>query len=242
MIVNYVYKKSFLHSLDPRSKILFFLSAAFLAYIINSGLAIIVLYMIIILSSIISFIPPSRILKVNLKWGIFLFIISFIIIFWETQSLGLVLTKSFLITLRWLIVIQIAIIFVYTTNPQDLIVALTRLKVPKSLSFSIGIGFKVLPDIIEKARGILIAQRSRGLETKVKITNFYKLPIIIAPLFVPIIFYVVNFIDKTDLILDLRGFDLEEYFFNPFVKIRILDFVFSTCCLAILILIFLFKI
>ena len=224
-VIRYSYKNSIFHKLDPRSKIVFFFVLFFLAYFPNDLLFVSILYLVIIVCSLFSRVDPLHFFKENIVWGILIFFFSFLIVIWGFNDWHLSLKSSILITIRWLVIIQGSILFAFTTNPQDLIVALAKIKVPKSVAFSIGIGFRMMPEIIDKAQAILIAQRSRGWDSRTRLVNLFRLPAILSPLVIPLLAYVVESVKTIDTVLDVRGFNLNNLTSNPFIFLSNMDYL-----------------
>jgi energy-coupling factor transport system permease protein len=69
-------------------------------------------------------------------------------------------------SLRLLAVLAAGTIVVSTTHPSDLVLALRKLRVPHSFAFMLTLGLRFLPETVEQARRILLAQRLRGLQGK----------------------------------------------------------------------------
>ena len=66
------------------------------------------------------------------------------------------------VSLRLLAVLSAGALVVFTTYPSDLILALTRLRVPQSFAFMLTLALRFLPETIEQAKRILVAQQLRG--------------------------------------------------------------------------------
>ena len=65
------------------------------------------------------------------------------------------------VSLRLLAVLAAGTLVVFTTHPADLILALTKLGLPQWFSFILTLALRFLPETIEKAKRILVAQQLR---------------------------------------------------------------------------------
>jgi energy-coupling factor transport system permease protein len=77
---------------------------------------------------------------------------------------GSTLVFSATMTLRFLVLVSAFSIFFMTTSPDDLGLALERIGLPYTLSFTFTTSVRLVPTIAIEAQTIVDAQRSRGLE------------------------------------------------------------------------------
>lgn len=235
MILSYIDKNTFIHRLDPRTKIVLFFVSSLLAYLVKNSFALLGIFLLILMINIISLFPIKILLKGLIQWGIVIFCFSIVILLVDGYSLYPALPVSCVITARWLIVIQSAFLFMYSTNPQDLVLSLTKLNTPVLLAFSIGIGFRMVPAIIQKSRKILISQRCRGFDNRIKISTIGKLPSIFLPLVIPLLNYLQDFAERSDIVLDARGFDIYILRKTNYLSLKIIDTILISLCVLILI-------
>ena len=69
-------------------------------------------------------------------------------------------------SLRIISAMFMASTIVVTTHPSDMIVALNKLRLPKSLSFVISVSIRFLPQLLDEMKRILLAIRLRGVKLK----------------------------------------------------------------------------
>ena len=67
-----------------------------------------------------------------------------------------------IVSLRLLSVLSAGALVVFTTYPSDLILALTKLRVPHSFAFMLTLALRFLPETVEQGKRILVAQQLRG--------------------------------------------------------------------------------
>jgi energy-coupling factor transport system permease protein len=65
-------------------------------------------------------------------------------------------------SLRLLSVMSAGMLVVFTTHPSDLVMAMAKLGVPASFAFMLMLALRFVPETMEQARRILIAQQLRG--------------------------------------------------------------------------------
>jgi energy-coupling factor transport system permease protein len=66
------------------------------------------------------------------------------------------------VSLRLVAVLAAGTLVVFTTHPADLILALTKLGLPHWFAFMLTLALRFLPETIEQAKRILVAQQLRG--------------------------------------------------------------------------------
>jgi energy-coupling factor transport system permease protein len=93
------------------------------------------------------------------------------------------LQKGILLGLRWLGLVAPAGVFIYTTRPEDFAAALSRLRVPHSVAFAAGAALRLIPVLIEDIVVVVAAQRARGLQWDRRLISRARfLPVVIVPL------------------------------------------------------------
>lgn len=110
------------------------------------------------------------------------------------------------ISLKYLSLLPLTIIFVFTTHPSRFAASLNRIGVPYKLAYIISIIFRYFPDIHHEFKIISNAQAARGFSygkdeksLKRRINNLFNLTI-------PLIIQAMQRIDKVTNAMELRGF------------------------------------
>ncbi|WP_456423083.1 energy-coupling factor transporter transmembrane component T family protein [Thermococcus sp.] len=160
----YVERNSFLHSLDPRVKIVGMLSGILSLMLFNDPKVLIPLFLLILLS--------GRLLG---KLGVgeqlrllkpLLFIVALTVLIWplvyKPRFMGLLLGVSF--SLRLLGFGLITFQLLMTTKQRELILGFVKLGLPYELGLTLTIALRYIPTLYGIAGTIMDAQRSRGLE------------------------------------------------------------------------------
>jgi energy-coupling factor transport system permease protein len=117
--------------------------------------------------------------------------------------------------LRLLSLAGISFLFIMTTSHDDLVRSLRTLKVPPTLSFSLGYALRSTTTLTEDTRHIMDAQRSRGLE--LDRGNFIRNRDKLAALFIPVTVSLLKRSKNTADAMQARGFrqSLHHSSYNP---------------------------
>ena len=86
------------------------------------------------------------------------------------------------VSLRLLSVLSAGALVVFTTYPSDLILALTKLRVPHSFAFMLTLALRFLPETIEQGKRILVAQQLRGAGGKGLLSAVRRFRLLVVPL------------------------------------------------------------
>lgn len=188
--LQYVKMDSFLHKLDPRTKFFFFVSMSIVTSFAKSGpaLAFLLALSILIWASchmgkyIVLLIKKMRMLL------LFIFLLWTILGIFQVnegatlfyKELGFTInqnTLQYVISFEWFdlykgIVFSIRIFLmvssfytvILSTNFSEIILGLSKAKIPYPVAFGIGLVFQIIPMIISEFTSIMEAQSSRGLE------------------------------------------------------------------------------
>jgi energy-coupling factor transport system permease protein len=127
----------------------------------------------------------------------------------------------FNVTLKYLTVVPIALLFLLTTDPSEFAASLTGIRVPYKISYAVSITLRYIADIQTDFHNISQAQQARGVDLSKK-TSLKKRISGIAIIAVPLIFSSLDRIDLISNAMDLRGFGKKEkrtwYSARPFQK------------------------
>ncbi|MFX1386718.1 MAG: energy-coupling factor transporter transmembrane component T family protein [Promethearchaeota archaeon] len=212
-------KKSFLHNLDPRAKLVFAI-----VYTICALLFTEILPLLLILLSLIPLVLIGKIFKQWIKSirGLS-FLIIFIIIL---NTLFISLSFAIAMILRIYIMVSAFSIFFLTVDPNDLALSLISMKLPYEFAFSFSLAFRFVPTIAIEAQNILDAQQSRGYEIQKKglinqIKNLF-------PLLIPLIICSIKRAFNVAEALESRAFGSRKdrtYYYS--IKYSVSDWIFT---------------
>lgn len=223
LISKYIPLNTIIHNLDPRTKIFFviwYLVGVFIAYnVIEFSILFLVLVAIVILSKTTPAFLTSSVKAIS----ILIVFTSFIhlvfnkkgevlleILGWKIYSgafLGIVL-----ITVRFILVVAIMVVFMATTSPTEITSAiekslgfLERIGVPIStFALVLSISLRFIPTILEETNRIMNAQVSRGSDFNEgnliqKIKKFI-------PILIPLFIATLKRADELATAMEVRGY------------------------------------
>jgi len=219
---NYTYKKTLLHQLDSRSKLLFLVIFSLSVFLSHDKLALSFYALIAMFFTIISKLSIKEILKGVIPLIPFLFFsfllqilfygegeVLYSIYIFEIYTEGLTVGISYIVKI--LTVLLVATIVTNCTKPTDLteglkffLYPLKYLGIPvRDIAASISIAITFIPIIFDESTKIRNAQKIRG--GKISILKFH---IFILSIILPIIINTLERSDKIALAMELRGYNL----------------------------------
>jgi len=209
----YIEKQSYIHSLDPRIKLIFFLVSALIVFFLNLiGMffySVTILLMLIISKSYINALKVKFIM-------LSIFIFSFLI--WSfANSTGTTIIGPFttggveeglLTGLRLISLMSIGIIMISTTKVEDLSIALIKFGLPYKLVFSFTTTIRLIPIVLDSVEDIKNAQKLRGIGTVNKKASPIKRLKENIPLIIPIIAKTLKRTNDLAIALEVKCFGI----------------------------------
>ena len=139
------------------------------------------------------------------------------------------------LVLKYLSTIPIVLLFVCTTNPSEFASSLNRIGVKYSVSYSVALALRYIPDIQREYHDISQAQQARGIEMSRKQSLSKRLKSASAIL-IPLILSSMDRIETISNAMELRGFGKNKkrtwYMGRKFSRLDILAMVFCALLLA----------
>ncbi|WPX07832.1 energy-coupling factor transporter transmembrane component T family protein [Anaerocellum danielii] len=204
VIGQYIKKDSFVHRLDPRTKIIVLFFFCISIFVVNNFYGYIFLFAVILLWVLLSKVNPLILLR-GTKPVFILILITVIFNLFITQGkpvlkiLGLIVTDkgiilSIFLVIRLLLLIFATSLLTLTTSPIEitdalevLLKPLKKVKFPvHEISMMMSIALRFIPTVYEEADKIMKAQMSRGadFETGGLIKKAKSLLPLLIPLFI----------------------------------------------------------
>ncbi|HET6460880.1 MAG TPA: energy-coupling factor transporter transmembrane component T [Syntrophales bacterium] len=189
--MKYLDKETFLHRLDPRSKIVMGLMGAILIVVLKTPIALFLLFLTVL--TIFALLRPARrtcrtiiVLMATafcftmISQGFFYALEprTAIMTFLTPESGmmgsitgGIALYREGIIygalqSLRLCSAMLLSAAIVMSTYPADLLLGMGSLGVPERIGFVVTVSIRFLPVLLDEAQRILLAQKLRGLNTK----------------------------------------------------------------------------
>jgi len=210
----YLDKDTFLHRLDPRTKLLVVLATFTIALMFDSLQVLLALAAIILLYGFM-----GKVLS-NLKRirAILLMIAFFSIVLWSltkggaTRLLGPITLEGiiygFIIGIKFDVMIISGMIFLSSTKIEEISLGLVKLKVPYRGAFAFSTAIRLVPMIVGTSYTITQAQKSRGLDldSGTFIQKFRKY----VPLLIPTLISIIRGTNVFAMALESKGFGYDE--------------------------------
>ena len=224
-VLNYIPKKSVIHSLTGTTKLFIFLLLSFASVITYDIRVLIGLFVFCMIAFFMSKITFKEI-KPMIGFLFVFLIINGIVIFIFNPNYGpelygtrhelfhiagkyYVTTEQLFyqanVMFKYLIALPIAILFVSTTNPSELAASWNNIGIPYKASFVVALALRYIPDIQKDYHDISQAQQARGIELGKGVKLTKRLKNVVNILF-PLILTSVQRIDLVSNAMDLRCF------------------------------------
>lgn len=176
----YISNNSFIHKLNPISKLIFLLFLTIETFIIGSIILQSALFLLVIILLLISKIKPKFIFK-KLRFMVIILLISVVLnIFFNALPNEDEIVLFYLFNVPFLPIRRLAvyfalraffilltlytsaILFTNTTSPKDFVYSMMRMRIPYKFCFAFMVGLRFIPSIEEEAKTIALAQQARG--------------------------------------------------------------------------------
>lgn len=223
IIGQYVPGDSFIHKLDPRTKIIIIFFYVLIVFFANNALSYGLLTLFVILAIVITRIPLRFIIKgLTPIW--FLIIFTFLLHLFLTKEGPVVLEwwaftfhkggiiQGLVISLRFLLLILMTSLLTLTTTPieitdaiESLLHPLKKVKFPvHELALMMSISLRFIPTLMQETDKISKAQASRGVDFRTG--KFRERIKAIIPLLVPLFVSAFKRAEELAMAMEARGY------------------------------------
>jgi energy-coupling factor transport system permease protein len=227
---KFLKKESFIHRLDPRTKLILALSYTFQSLLFTEIIPLFLIFM-----SVLPIIFLGKLQKEwlkSIKGMAILFLIIILLNTWFIPVNGL--SFGIAMSLRISIMISAFSIFFLTVDPNHFALSLISMKIPYEFAFAFSLAFRFVPTIALEAQNIIDAQQSRGYEMQKKgLINQIKNML---PLLVPLIISAIKRAFNVAEALESRAFGSKRrrsYYFTIHFSLR--DYLFTVYLVGLLI-------
>ena len=206
----YLDRDTWIHRLDPRTKMLLLVGMFALPFVFLDPL-----YELVVLVLVLFFGYLAKVLE-NLRhiWFILVTIAVFTIILWSVFGSGETplflfveseaLLYSISIALRINITIIAGMIFLSTTRNEEIATGLAKIGIPYRFAFAVSTALRLVPTIAATGSTISQAQRSRGLD--LESGNILERIRKYLPLLVPVFISTIRSTNVFSMALESKGF------------------------------------
>nr|WP_275576968.1 energy-coupling factor transporter transmembrane component T [Thalassobacillus pellis] len=208
-------KDSLIHSLDPRTKMIFVIFVVISSFILNDPalqlLLLVALFPLVLLAKVVK--PYLVSIQFLLLFAVLIMTVHGIYnpigvtpvfeifggLTFKYESMVYASVMSF----RILVIGTAAVLFVMTTHPSDMASALVKWKVPHSFAFILLSTFQIIPIIAREAKIVMEAQQARCLDVKGSIIQRVKN---LVPMFAPLFIITFMKVHQLSYVLECRAF------------------------------------
>jgi energy-coupling factor transport system permease protein len=240
----YISNDSFMHRLNPISKLLFILFLTIETFIIGSIILQSTLSLLIIILLLLSKIKPNFIFK-KLRFMLIILLISVVLnIFFNAIPSKNEIVLFYLFNVSFLPIRKLAvyfalraffiilslytsaILFTNTTAPKDFVYSLIRMRIPYKFCFAFMVGIRFIPSIEEEAKTIALAQQARGFSID-KVKTFRKAYAFIFERMISTLVSILRKAQTISLSMENRCFGVYKKRVNLIkIRFRFLDIIF----------------
>lgn len=210
----YLDKDTFLHRLDPRTKLLIMFGSFTVALMFYSLPILIGLSLVVLLYGY-----SGKVLSNLKRIRVILFMIALVsIILWsltkggDTRLLGPITKEGIIygitIGLKFDIMIIAGMIFLSATKIEEIAIGLVKLKVPYRGAFAFSTAIRLVPMIVGTSYTITQAQKSRGLD--LDSGSFIQKAKKYVPLLIPTLISVIRGTNVFAMALESKGFGYDD--------------------------------
>ncbi|SDZ76846.1 energy-coupling factor transport system permease protein [Thalassobacillus cyri] len=211
----YMPKDSLIHSLDPRTKMLFVVFVVASSFILNDPalqlVFLVALFPLVVMAKVVK--PYLISIQFLLLFAVLIMTVHGIYnpigvtpvfeifggLTFKYESMVYASVMSF----RILVIGTAAVLFVMTTHPSDMASALVKWKVPHSFAFILLSTFQIIPIIAREAKIVMEAQQARCLDVKGSLIQRVKN---LVPMFAPLFIITFMKVHQLSYVLECRAF------------------------------------
>lgn len=224
-LLSYIPRDTVVHRLCGATKLIVFLAWTLVCMLTYNTYVLLGALVLGIVISVLARIRPSEISFALVMIGVFI-LLNDIAIFLFSPEEGVniygtrheilritsryAVTKEqlfylFNVTLNYITIVPVALLFIVTTNPSEFASSLTRIGCPYKISYAVSITLRYITDIQEDFVEISQAQQARGVDLSKKASLKSRVRGL-GNIAVPLIFSSLDRIDLISNAMDLRGF------------------------------------
>lgn len=235
----YVEKTSLIHSLDFWTKFLCLLLLIPLSGFIASWKllpAVFLFFIILMVLSKISFRTfwnSMKLYSIAITAGVIILALLF-----SQGSLMNRLIEGLILSIRFIVLISLGILFAMVTNPIEIPLGLMRVKIPHKYGITVMVAFRMFPLITQKIGNIVDAQRARGARLEFSMRGLPKFFPQVASLMVPALYSTLETSVKLSDTLLSRGYNPDGKITLPPGKFKKSDYYVLVLSVALLIITF----
>lgn len=228
--IKYIPRRSFVHSLDPRTKIITIIVISVLAFIFSDVFFLSLVLIGIILLALISRISLEFVKRMHPIFIFDLIILVIVPLSWPGAPLSVEgVLNAIKLALVFTIISGATVILAATTTFEDLALAMIKMGIPYKIAFATILAIRFVPVLANEANIIAEAQASRGL----KRSGIRRLTSLM-PIFLPLVIRAFSLANSLGMVLEMRGFGAKSRTFVREIRMRKREYIVLTIMLTVL--------
>ena len=205
-IYEYVHRDSLIHRLDPRSKLVWLVVFSALVFMIPDTQSTVLLLILTLLVALAAKLPKKQLWS-NTKIFVVLMPVGYILLYFLLLGITMgAFVGGLVFSAKFLVLIFSAVIFTMTTSARDLLLALTKFRVPYSFAFMLTIAIRFIPVISNEINNVINAQRARAYEINFSFIHPVKSVQNFIPIIIPVLMLLLKRSHELSLSIDSRAF------------------------------------
>jgi energy-coupling factor transport system permease protein len=125
---------------------------------------------------------------------------------WDIQLTWETLFFALTLSLKYLAILPVTLLFILTTHPSSFASSLNRLGVPYRVAYAVNIALRYIPDVTEEVKAIINAQEARGVDFRKGDAGIFKRMKNYMTVLLPLLIISLHRVEVVSNAMDLRGF------------------------------------
>jgi energy-coupling factor transport system permease protein len=207
---EYIFRDSVIHKLDPRTKLIWLVVFSAIVFMTSNVLVILGLFVFTILMVVAAKIPKEQFWE-STKIFVILMPITYVLLYILLSGFNFnAIIGGLVFAVKFLVLIFTAFIFVMTTPSRDMLLSLTKLKIPYAFGFMLTIAIRFIPVIIKETNSVIDAQRSRAYEISFSLKNPVRSIERFIPILIPVLILLLKRSNELALSIESRAFGAKD--------------------------------
>lgn len=240
---EYVYRDSLIHNLDPRTKLIWLFALSTLVFLTSNATIIFGVFVLVLVIALIAKLPWSNVWN-STKLFVLLLPISYVLLFiWVLGNIQQGIYQGMVFTIKFWVLIFSTVIFTMATSARDLLLGLSKLKIPFEFAFMITIAIRFIPVISKEINTVISAQRARAYEISWEWTKPIDSLKKFIPILIPLIMLLLKRSYELAIAIESRAFRAKKQrTFPKRIKMKMKDWLIVILCITLLGVVWIYRI
>jgi energy-coupling factor transport system permease protein len=235
---QYIHRDSLIHRLDPRAKLIWLFVFSSMVFMSSSPQIILGIFAATLLVGVFAKLPKSQVWE-STKYFIVLMPIAYLILYFLLVGISIqALFGSLLFSAKFLVLIFASVIFTMTTSTRDLMLSLTKMKLPQSFVFMLTVAIRFIPVIMAEINNVIYAQKVRHYNPELSLRHPIESMKRFVPILIPVLMLLLKRANELALSVESRAFRAKGRVTYPKrLRFGFGDWLFTILVLAIFVIV-----